>query len=319
VKAETEKIDPLETILPGHTRNLSLKYPVMTAAGCYTLESVNDGPVNEYGIGAHILKSLCVDARQGNPEPRVCETPSGMLNSIGLKGMGLKEFLSISPMILDMAEKTGRKIILNISGNNIKDFVTIAVALEKAGFEFIEINPSCPNNKKSKKIFALHPKLLYELIYAVRAKATKIYLMTKLSPKAQDIVACAFSAYDGGTDAFVIANTYPGMSIDPNTLRTRIGGNTGGLSGPALRPINVLKVHEVFQAELGIPIVGVGGITDAASAMEYILAGANAVQIGTASFKNPDVFKETSQGLKDYVKKHKVTNIQDLVGKVVLY
>jgi dihydroorotate dehydrogenase subfamily 1 len=318
-KATTTKIDPLQTDLWGYSRNLLLKYPIMTAAGCYTLESVNDGPVNEYGIGAHILKSLCVDMRQGNPEPRVCETPSGMLNSIGLKGMGLKEFLSISPMILDMIEKTGRKIVLNISGNSIKEFVTLAVALEKAGFEYIQLNPSCPNNKKSKKIFALHPRLLYELVYEVRAKAQRVYLITKLSPKSQDIVICASNAYDGGTDAFSIANTYPGMSIDPNTLRPRIGGNTGGLSGPALRPINVLKVHEVFQAGLGIPIIGVGGITDADSTMEYILAGANAVEIGTASFKNPDVFKETSQGLKDYVKKHQVTNIQDLIGKVVLY
>jgi len=283
------------------------------------LDSINNGPVKEYGIGAHVFKGLTVLRRQGNPGPRICETPSGMLNSIGLKNIGLKEFLSLAPMLLKMIEETERKIILNISGNSIEEFVTVAVALEKAGFKFVEVNISCPNNKEGGRIFALHSDSTYEVVYKIRSSAPGLYLIVKLSPKAQEIAEIAFQAKRGGADALAVANTYPGMLIDPCTLRPLLGGNTGGLSGPAILPINVLKVYEVFQAKLGLPIIGIGGINDPKSAMNYILAGANAVQCGTGSFKNPEVFGEICKGLKWYVKYHKVPNIQYLVGKVAPY
>jgi dihydroorotate dehydrogenase (NAD+) catalytic subunit len=314
-----KKIDPLKTELWGQSLNLELDFPIMTASGCYVLDSINNGPTDEYGIGAHVFKGLTTLRRQGNKGPRICETPSGMLNSIGLKNMGLEEFLSIAPMIIDMIQKTGRKVILNISGNSVKEFVDLAAALEKAGFKFIEVNISCPNNKEGGKIFSLNTKSTREVVREVRDSAPGLYLIVKLSPKAQDIAAIALGALNGGADALSIANTYPGMLIDPYTLRPCLGGNTGGLSGPAILPINVLKVFEVAQAELGLPIIGIGGITDARSAMNYILAGASAVQCGTGSFKNPKIFREICQGLKDFVKYHKVSNIKDLVGKVVLY
>jgi dihydroorotate dehydrogenase (NAD+) catalytic subunit len=271
-------------------------------------------------LGGVITKTITLKPRQGNPPPRTCETPAGMLNSIGLENPGIEKFIKEK---LPFISKIGVPIIISIaSEDEPEEFVKLSRRLDKINaVSAIELNISCPNIKSSKlkaqspKLIAQDPKATYNLVQAVR-KVTKKTLITKLSPNVADITEIAIAAEKAGSDAVSLINTITGMSIDINTRRAKIATLTGGLSGPAIRPIALGMIWEVYQ-KIKIPIIGMGGIMDASCALEFFIAGATAISIGTANFINPKVSIEIVEGLKKYLINNKIKSIDELVGSLI--
>lgn len=265
-------------------------------------------------LGAIVTKTITLQPRQGNPSPRTCETPAGMLNSIGLENPGMDKFIAEK---LPLLGKIGVPIIVSIaSEDNPQEFVSLAQRLDKIKeVAAIELNISCPNIKSHiAKLIAQDANATHELVSAVR-KATKKTLITKLSPNVTDITEIALAAERAGSDAVSLVNTFTGMSIDAETRKPKIASVTGGLSGPAIRPIAVRMVWEVYQ-KIKIPIVGMGGIMDASSALEFILAGATAISVGTANFINPKASIEIIEGIKKYLIKNKIKDIKTFIGSL---
>jgi dihydroorotate dehydrogenase (NAD+) catalytic subunit len=284
---------------------IKLKNPVMVASGTFGYAKEFEDLVNLKKIGAIITKTITYNPRSGNPMPRICETASGMLNAIGLQNEGIENFISEK---LPYLSGIGVPIIVSISGDNIKEFRELSKILDKQkGVDGIELNISCPNirtqsaKRKAQSLIAQDKDATYEVIKKVR-KVTKKTVITKLSPNVTDIVEIAESACRAGTDAVSLVNTFIGMAIDIETGKPVLGNLTGGLSGPCIKPIALRMVWEVSRS-INKPVIGMGGIMTARDAIEFLLAGAKAVQVGTANFIEPGVCEKIIKGVEEWKKK----------------
>jgi dihydroorotate dehydrogenase (NAD+) catalytic subunit len=298
---------------------LKLKNPVTVASGTFGYAEEFKDFIDLKKLGAIVTKTITLKPRQGNPPPRTCETPSGLLNSIGLENPGLEVFIEEK---LAFLRRLAVPIIISISSEDDPDeFIALARRIDRIReISAIELNISCPNIKgirvkgQGLSLIAQDPKATYDVVKAVR-KATSKTLITKLSPNVTDIVEIAVAAERAGSDAVSLINTLVGMGIDTQTRRPKIASVTAGLSGPGIRPIALRMVWEVFQ-KIKIPIIGMGGIMDASSALEFIIAGATAVAVGTANFVNPRASVEILEGLKQYLQQNKFKSVKELIGSL---
>lgn len=309
---------------------IKMKNPVMVASGTfgYGEEFMNIFDVNQ--LGAIVVKGTTLEPRWGNPLPRIAETPSGMLNSIGLQNVGVEGFIKEK---LPMFKRVGIRtpIIVNISGHSIEEFEEVARRLDRAGgIQGLELNISCPNIKyapgghlskrgtpsegASSRTFSHDPKTTLEVVRTVRKK-TRLPLIVKLSPDVTDIVEIAESAVKGGADALAITNTFPGLAIDAETRQPKIARVIGGLSGPAMKPLALQLVWKVFQ-KVKKPIVGMGGIMNGTDAIEFFIAGASTIAVGTANFINPKASVEVLGGIQAYLKRHNLSHTKSLIGSL---
>lgn len=291
---------------------LKLKNPVLVASGTFGYAEEFRYFMNLKELGAIITKTITLEARQGNPPPRTCETAAGLLNSIGLENPGLEAFLKEK---LPYLSKIGVPIIVSIASEyDPEEFIVIAKRLDKIKTVCaIELNISCPN-LKSKKLISQDAGATYDLVKDVRRLTRKV-LITKLSPNVSDITEIAIAAKEAGSDVIALINTLSGMSIDIETKKPRLGCIYGGLSGPAIRPVAIKMVWDVYQ-KIKIPIIGMGGIIDTQSAIEFFLAGATAIALGTANFINPGIAIEIIKGLRQYCIKNKINSIKELTGSL---
>lgn len=299
---------------------LKLKNPVTVASGTFGYAEEFKDLVRLKDLGAIITKTITKEPRLGNATPRLAETSSGILNAIGLQNEGLDNFLKAK---LPKLKKIGTKIVVSVSANSALEFIYCVKRLEDSGVEAIELNLSCPNikyakltksNKAKARIFAQDEKDTYSIVNAV-AKKTNIVLIAKLSPNVTDICLIARAAEKAGADAISLVNTFSAMAIDINTCRPKLANITGGLSGPAIKPIALKMVYDASNA-VKIPIIGMGGIMNAEDALEFIIAGATAISVGTANFVNPRVSMEVIKGIETYCKKNKITDIKKIIGIV---
>jgi len=283
---------------------IKLKNPVMAASGTFGYAKEFEGLVDLKKLGAIVTKTITIKPRPGNPMPRVCETASGMLNAIGLQNEGVEDFIEEK---LPYLSKIGVPIIVSISGDSIKEFCGLAKRLDKEkGVAGIELNISCPNitnhepRTTNNELIAQDKDATYELVKKVREKTNKT-LITKLSPNVTDIVEIAKAACKAGTDAVSLVNTFLAMAIDIETGKPKLANITGGLSGPAIKPIAIRMVWEVAK-NIKKPVIGMGGIMTADDAIEFLLAGAKAVQVGTANFVEPGVCEKIIRGIEKWKK-----------------
>ncbi len=294
---------------------LALANPVTVASGTYGF-GMEMARIAEVGdLGAVVLKSLTVEPRAGNPSPRVAETPAGMLNAIGLENPGVDAFLAT---YLEQVRRIVEvPLVANIAGYRVEEYVQLAEKLSGApGIAALEMNVSCPNVGAGGLAFGTDPDKLRELVAAVR-QATKLPLWVKLTPNVTDIVAAARAALDGGADALTLINTLLGMEVDVDRRRPVLANVTGGLSGPAVRPVALHMVHQVWRAT-GAPIIGVGGIADAEDAVKFILAGACAVSVGTMNFVRPDWAPRLPAEIAERGAALGAASVGELVGKLRL-
>ncbi|MBN2715058.1 MAG: dihydroorotate dehydrogenase [Deltaproteobacteria bacterium] len=290
---------------------LVLKNPVMVASGTFGYGLEYSDIMDISAIGGISVKGISLSPRPGNPPPRMCETPSGMLNSIGLANVGFDVFVT---EMMPKLRAAGATVIANAYGTSASDFAELCRKFDDVeGIAAIEVNISCPNVKSGGIHFGVSGKPAAEVTAAVR-QATRLPVMVKLSPEARDLKEVARAVEEAGADSVSLINTFRGMSIDVNTRRPRLGVGFGGLSGPAIRPLAVRMVYDVAQV-VRIPIVGMGGITCLRDALEFFLAGASAVQVGTANFSNPTVAVEIINDLREYCTNRNIRPA-DLVGKV---
>lgn len=289
---------------------IKMKNPVMVASGTFNCDY--EDFLNLDDLGAVITKSVTLKPKEGNPPPRICETPSGMLNTIGLQNPGIDEFLKDD---LKCYSKFAVPLIVNIAGETLEEYIELAKILDKEKrVSALEINVSCPNVKKGCMSFGVDPLATIEVVRGVK-KQTRKPVIIKLTPNVTDIKLVAKAAQDGGADAISAINTVIGMSIDINSKRPKISMGYGGLSGPAIKPIAIRMVNEIYMT-VKIPIIGIGGIMNADDAIEFILAGASAVQVGTGNFVNPRTAVEIADGIDKYLIANKIKNIKDIIGKV---
>lgn len=282
---------------------IKLKNPVMVASGTFGYGKEYSELIDLNKLGAIVTKSVSLYPKEGNPPPRICETPSGMLNSIGLQNEGLKIFIEEQ---LPFLSKFDIPIIVNIAGESEKEFIELAKSLSKEKrISGLELNISCPNVKQGGMQFGCSSKLTEEIVRAVR-KATNMPLIVKLTPNVVDIAEIAKSAEKAGADAVSLINTILGMAINVKTKSFNLATKTGGLSGPAIKPVAVRMVWQAAQA-VKIPIIGIGGITSIEDALEFFMVGASAVQVGTANFIDCNTAVNIAKDLKDY-------NLKEIIG-----
>jgi len=292
---------------------LKLKNPVMTASGTFGYGEEYAEFIDLNKLGAVIATGVSLQPMEGTPAPRICETPCGMLNAVGgLQNVGLKRFLKEK---LPYLRAFDSKIIVNVMGNSVQEYVKLAGALDEAGVDGIELNVSCPNVKKGGIMFGTDKKALANLTAKVRQAVRQSILITKLSPTVPDIPKFAVIAEENGSDAITLINTIPAMAIDTRTWQPKLANITGGLSGPAIRPVAVRMVWEASRA-VKIPVIGVGGIMNVDDALEFMLAGATAVQVGTGNFLRPTATVEIISGLWTYLDKKGISNVKDIIGGV---
>jgi dihydroorotate dehydrogenase (NAD+) catalytic subunit len=290
---------------------LELKNPIATASGTFGYGLEFTDFVDLSTLGALCTKGLSLQPHAGNPPPRICETPAGMLNAIGLQNVGIENFLSEK---LPRLRALGATVIANVWGDLEEDYVTVVQALEGAeGVAAIELNISCPNVQRGGMLFGNSPPLTQSLVSKVRG-VTRRPLIVKLSPNAPDLVESARAARAAGADILSLVNTFVGMAIDPETARPRISFGTGGLSGPAIKPLAVRMVYQVARALPDVPLMGIGGIAELSDALEFLAAGATAVQVGTANFKDPAVSGRLVRELSEYCEARGKT-VVDLIGR----
>ncbi len=290
--------------------NLKLKNPVLTASGTFGYGLEYDDFFDVTELAGICTKGLSLHPRPGNPPERICETPAGMLNAIGLANVGVEAFCTEK---LPELRRRGVTVVANIFASTIEDFVSIAQRLEREeGVHAIELNVSCPNVTHGGLEFGKDPRLSAQVTKAVR-QVTKGPLWVKMSPEAGDLAAVARACEEAGADALTAINTIRGMSIDVSTAKQRLANRTGGFSGPALRPVALRIVWELVDA-VKIPIIGIGGIGTTRDALEFLMAGAHAIQVGTASFSDPCAAKKVLDGLAQYCESEN-TSIAQLVGR----
>ncbi len=291
---------------------LTLRNPVMTGSGTFGFGPEMAGIVDLNQLGAVVVKSTSLEPRLGNATPRIVETPSGLLNAIGLQNSGVDNFIAEK---LPFLRQYDVPIVVNLVGYEVGDYVLLAEKLSAAGgVHALEINISCPNVKHGCD-FAVNPDLTAELISAVR-KVTDLTLITKLSPNVTDMVPIARAAVDAGSDALSLINTLLGTAIDIKKRKFRLANITGGLSGPAVKPIALRCVWQVHRALPNVPLIGMGGIMSATDAIEFLLAGATAVAVGTATFVNPTASTDLVTGIERYLEENGISDVNELVGAV---
>jgi dihydroorotate dehydrogenase (NAD+) catalytic subunit len=289
---------------------LKLKNPLVAASGTFGYGVEYEGILDLSALGGIATKGLYLAARDGNPTPRIVETPSGLLNAIGLQGIGIRAFVQD---VLPRLAKHDTAIIVNVCGDTVEEYAEVSrIASDAPGVAALEINISCPNVKKGGIAFGGDPRMTHEVIAAVR-RATPLPVIPKLSPNVADITVFARVAEEAGADALSCINTIVGLSVDVERRKPRITYGTGGLSGPAIRPIAVRMAWQAARA-VRIPVFGIGGISTAEDALEFMIAGCRAVQIGTANFVDPDVYRRVLQGLESYMRRHDVADVNALVG-----
>ncbi len=293
---------------------LKLKNPVMTASGTFGFGEEYDDFINIDNLGGIVVKGTTLHHREGNPYPRMAETPAGMLNAVGLQNKGVDYFISdIYPRIKDY--QTG--IFVNVSGSTLEDYVATAEKLnELTHIPGIELNISCPNVKEGGMAFGVHCPSAVAVTKAVR-DVYKKHLMVKLSPNVTDVTEIAKGVEGVGANSVSLINTLLGMAINVEKRRPALSTITGGLSGPCVKPVAVRMVWQVYNA-VKIPVVGMGGIMNANDAIEFMLAGASAVQIGTANFIDPQVSVKVVEGIKAYMERHGITDVKELIGGMLV-
>ena len=289
---------------------VELKNPVMTASGTFGSGMEYSEFVDLNRLGAVVTKGVANVPWAGNPTPRVAETYGGMLNAIGLQNPGIDVFLDRDVPFL---QKYDTKIIVNVCGKTVEDYLEVVEKLGDAPIDMLEINVSCPNVKEGAIAFGQKADCLFDITSKIRAKAKQPVIM-KLSPNVTDIAEMARAAQAGGADAVSLINTITGMKIDIHRRTFALKNKTGGLSGPAIKPVAVRMVYQASQA-VKIPVIGMGGIASAEDAIEFILAGASAVAVGAMNFVNPYLTEEVVSGIEAYMKQYQVENLTDLIGQ----
>lgn len=289
--------------------NLELKNPVMGASGTFGFGREYEDFLDVNEIGAIVTKGVTPKPRAGNPGVRIAETPSGMLNCIGLENPGVDAFIYD---ILPKIKKYNTAVIVNISAGSVEEYAEMAWRLDIDGVDAVEVNISCPNVKEGGIVFGTDPKAATAVTHAVKTH-TKKTVIVKLSPNVTDIVQMAKAVEEAGADAISMINTLTGMAIDINTRKPLLGNITGGLSGPAVKPVALRMVWQVAKA-VNIPIIGMGGITNAEDAIEFLLAGATAVAVGAHNFIDPSALKVIAYGIAEYMQKHNIEDVNELVG-----
>ncbi len=294
--------------------NITLKNPILTASGTFGYGTEVDNIIDVSKLGGIVTKSISLNPREGNPPPRIVETPSGMLNSIGLANIGVDKYIKEK---IPLYSKIGTSIIMNIAGRSIIEYVEIVKRVESVSSDIVayEVNISCPNVSRGGMQFGVDCELTYKLTEKLRS-ITERPLIIKLTPNVTDIAAIAQSAEEGGADAISAINTVVGMSIDIHTRKSHISTKYSGLSGPAIRPIGIASVYKIFKS-VNIPVIGIGGITNSEDIIEYILAGALAVQIGTSNFRDPGISVSILEDLVSYLEQNNYSTLGNLVGGVL--
>lgn len=289
---------------------LRLKNPVMTASGTFGYGEEYSEFIDLNRLGAVVVKGLSLHPKEGNPPPRIIETPAGMLNAIGLQNIGIERFITEKVPFL---KQFNTSVIVNFFGDSIGEYRAAAERLSSVdGIHALEMNISCPNKQSGWPIFGTDPVVTSEVVSAVR-KATKLPLIVKLSPNVTDIKLMARVAADAGADALSLINTITGMAIDIRTRRSKLANITGGLSGPAVKPVAIRMVWEVYNT-VKIPIIGIGGIMNATDAIEFMLAGASAIAVGTANFVNPNATIDIIDGIEGFMRGNGISDIKELTG-----
>src|SRR3989442_3550812 len=292
--------------------SLALKNPIIAASGCFGYGVEYADVVDLESVGGIAVKGLFLAEREGHPAPRIVETPAGMLNAIGLQGIGVHRFIEDKLPELRARRAT---VLVNICGTTIDEYVELARILsDHEGVAALELNISCPNIKEGGITFGCSLTGTFDVVSAVR-KVTRLPVIPKLTPNVTDVASFARAAEDAGADAVSLVNTFLAMVIDVETRRPKISNVVGGLSGPAIRPIAVRMVYECRQT-VKIPILCIGGIADARDALEFMIAGATAVQVGTANFVDPFIWPKLLDGMREYMARHGIARIADLVGTI---
>lgn len=289
--------------------NLELKNPVMGASGTFGFGKEYEDFLDVNEIGAIVTKGVTPKPRAGNPGVRIAETPAGMLNCIGLENPGVDVFIY---EILPQIKKYNTAVIVNISAGSVEEYAEMAWRLDIDGVDAVEVNISCPNVKEGGIVFGTDPKAAAAVTHAVKTHTNKTVIV-KLSPNVTDIVQMAKAVEEAGADAISMINTLTGMAIDINTRKPLLGNITGGLSGPAVKPIALRMVWQVAKA-VNIPIIGMGGIATAEDAIEFLLVGATAVAVGAHNFIDPSALKVITDGIAEYMQKHNIEDVNELVG-----
>jgi dihydroorotate dehydrogenase (NAD+) catalytic subunit len=291
---------------------LKLRNPVLAASGTFGYGLEFQPYLGLEKLGGFVVKGLHFGPREGNPPPRLVETPSGLINAIGLQGVGVKVF---AEKVLPGLRKLGTPVIVNVCGGDDDEYLSVVEFLDREeGIAAYELNISCPNVKKEGACPALFPEPTHQLVGRLKA-ATRRPIITKLSPNVTDIVEIAQAAEEAGTDAVALVNTFLAMAIDIETRRPRLANTFGGLSGPAIRPLAVRMVYQV-ASRLKVPVIGMGGIMTGADALEFIVAGASAVEVGTANFVDPDAAVRIAGEIGTWCEAHGVARVRDVIRSV---
>ncbi|HYN37605.1 MAG TPA: dihydroorotate dehydrogenase [Actinomycetota bacterium] len=313
VRAGKQQLPDLKTNLGP----IELASPVLAASGTMGAGREASAFIDLTKTGGIIVKSMTLTPWKGKPTPRMCETPSGMLNAIGIQNKGVEHFLEEDLPWLLKKEVT---VFASIAGNTVEEFVKVAerLRLKGRGLAGIEVNISCPNLEDRNNMFAHSVEATRAVVEGVKAAAKIIPVFPKLSPNVTSLVEIADAALEAGADGLALINTVFGMAIDTETRRPKLAGTTGGLSGPAIRPIAVRAIHEVHRAFPHVPIIGQGGVASGNDALELILAGASAVAVGTHNFVDPTALDTVGTGIGEYMARHEITEVADLVGAIKL-
>jgi dihydroorotate dehydrogenase (NAD+) catalytic subunit len=299
-------------VLAVEVAGIKLKNPIMPASGTFGYGEEYAPYLDLNRLGAVVTKGLSLNPKAGNPTPRVCETVSGMLNAIGLQNVGIDAFIEQKMPFL---ERFDTQVIVNFFGNTLEEYGEVAARLDGVeGVAGLEMNISCPNVKHGGIVFGTDPQSASDVISVVRKRTSKP-LIVKLTPNVTDIRVMARAAEDAGADALSLINTLTGMAVDIKTRRPRLANVIGGLSGPAIRPVAVRLVHQVVQT-VDIPVIGLGGIACAADALEFLIVGARAVQVGTANFVDPTAMETILIELEDFCLEQGVADINELIGSL---
>ena len=297
---------------------ISLNSPIILLSGCvgFGEEYTRIKGFSNTEVGAVCLKGTTLEPRLGNKPHRIAETPNGMLNSIGLQNPGTEIVID---EIMPSLKKNETRFIINISGSSIEEYGEIAKHFDDTDIDAVEINISCPNVKEGGVAFGNDPEMSFRVVEICRKNTTKP-IITKLSPNQTDIANNAARCIDAGSDGLAVINTVTGMAVDIKTRKPVIGNNRGGLSGPSIKPIALLRVHQVYQVSKkhNVPIIGQGGIASANDALEFIIAGAATIGVGTALFYDPLVCEKINTGISQYLSDHKLSNVGSLVGTLQL-
>lgn len=299
-------------LAPKHKPGLLLANPVMTASGTFGYGTEHSQMLDIQKLGAIVCKGTTLEPREGNPQPRLAETASGLLNSIGLQNMGVEALIKEKAPVW-----AGWRVpvIVNIAGQTVDEYARLANLLDGVdGISGLEVNISCPNIDAGGAEFGVNPESAARVTAAVKA-ATSLPVLVKLTPNVSDIVRIATAVAEAGADAISLINALKGMAIDITRRQPLLGNTAGGLSGPAIKPIALRMVYEVAGA-VELPVIGCGGITSGSDAIEFIMAGASAIQVGTANFTNPRALLDILEGIEQFMKKEGINNLTDLIGAV---